>query len=204
VIELNLLEKKQPLKLPVVMGVDLNEMNLVMIVVAIIIYYVPGMFVDSYIEGKNKEIVTQIEEIKSKNDELKNEIGKNTQTREMLKAYQDQLDKLKSRSSQVDEILKIRTNPKKILEKIARSLSEDLWFETLVINAKNEIIITGGAYNSRSLGEFITLMNDTPYLGGSLTPTKQENKQDQLDGVLTNYDIYELHGKIKNFDMRAN
>ncbi len=42
-IELNLLEKKQPLKLPTVLGVDLNTISLKMLGLSLFIYYVPGM-----------------------------------------------------------------------------------------------------------------------------------------------------------------
>jgi len=33
--------------------------------------------------------------------------------------------------------------------------------------------------------------------------TKQENKQENVDDSVLNYDSYELKGKIKNYDMRV-
>ena len=42
-IKLNLLEKKKPFLLPVVLGIDLNAVNLKMLGLAIAIYYVPGI-----------------------------------------------------------------------------------------------------------------------------------------------------------------
>jgi Tfp pilus assembly protein PilN len=202
-IELNLLEKKEPIKLPVVLGIDLNELNLIMLVVAVVVWYVPQMVLESYIEGEIANIKTEVEGLEAKNEVLKNEITKNGQIKEMLKAYQNQVEKLKLRSSQVDEVLRLRTNPKKILEKIARSIPEDVWFNDLKINSNNEIQISGGAYNNRSLGEFITIVNDSPYFAGSLTPAKQENRQESLDGNLVSFDYFELRGKIKSYDMRV-
>lgn len=202
-IELNLLEKKQPLRLPVVLGVDLNNLNFKMIGFALFIYYVPEIFIHSYFEEK---VTTETEILNAtnvENEKLAKEIGKNANVKSQLDAYNKQVDKLKNRSGQVDEILKIRTNPKKILEKIARNIPEDLWFNQLKINENKDIFISGGAYTSRSIGEFITVINDSPFFGNSLTPIKQENKEENIDGVSSNYESFELKGKIKNYDMRS-
>lgn len=203
-IELNLLEKKQPLRLPTVLGMDLNAINLKMLGIALIIYYIPGMILDANLADKISEVETQLNEVQEKNNQLKNEINKDTNIKDQLEAYRVQESKLKTRSAQVDEILKNRTNPKKVLEKIARSIPEDLWFNELVINDKNEVTISGGSYSSRAIGEFISIVNDSPYFGGSITPSKQENKQETLDGVITGYDLFELKGKVINYDMRTN
>lgn len=203
-IELNLLEKKQPLKLPIVLGVDLNTVNLKLLGLALFIYYVPGMVLESVSSDKNAEVEAVIEQLNSQNNKIKNVIGKDTDIKAQLEAYKIQEVKLKSRSAQVDEILKNRTNPKKVLEKIARSIPEDLWFNDMQINDKNEITISGGSFSPRAIGEFITSVNDSPYFGGSITPAKQENKQETLDGVINNFEYFELKGKIINYDMRTN
>lgn len=203
-IELNLLEKKEPFKLPSVAGVDLNIINFKMFGVALFIYYVPGMFLEFSMGSKLEEANTHLSTLKDQNDKLKNEIGKEANVKDQLGAYKVQESKLRNRSAQVDEILKYRTNPKKILEKIARSIPEDLWLNELLVSDKNEVTINGGAYSSRAIGEFITNINDSPYFGGSITPSKQENKQELVDGLQTSYDIFELKGKIINYDMRKN
>ena len=202
-IELNLLEKKQPLKLPSVLGMDLNDLNFKMIGVAVVIYYVPEIFIHSHYEDKIKEEQEALEHLTKENAKVTKEVGKNQNIKLQLEAYNKQVDKLKARSAQVDEILKIRTNPKKILEKIARSIPEDLWFDQLKISDTKELTISGGAYTPRSIGEFITIINDSPFFSNSITPSKQENKQDTLDGSLTSYESFELKGKIKNYDLRS-
>jgi hypothetical protein len=203
-IELNLLEKKEPFKLPSVMGVDLNQINLVMMVIAILFYYIPPYIFVTFLESQHSSADEQIKELKEQGLKIQKQLEKNKEVKLELKAYQDQAEKLNARSKQVDEILKIRTNPRKVLEKIARSIPEELWFDQLMINNLNEIEIKGGTFSSRSLGEFITSLNDSPFFNGSVTPTRQENKQEQLDGSMTNYDAFELKGKIKNYDMRSN
>lgn len=203
-IELNLLEKKEPLKLPTVLGVDLNALNLKMIAVAMVIYYIPGIFLESSLNDKFVDAEAHLAALNSENNKIKAEIGKDTNIKSQLEAYKIQESKLRSRSAQVEEILKNRTNPKKILEKIARSIPEDLWFNELVINEKNEITISGASFSSRAIGEFISAVNDSPYFGGSITPSKQENKTDLIDGAQTTFEVFELKGKVVNYDMRTN
>jgi Tfp pilus assembly protein PilN len=202
-IELNLLEKKQPFRLPVVLGIDLNDLNFKMIGFALFLFYIPEIFVRSHFDEELKTEQENLAAVQHQLQSVKNEIVKNNNVKSQLDAYNKQVEKLKARSSQVDEILKIRTNPKKILEKIARSIPEDLWFDQLKINEAKEMTILGGAYTPRSIGEFITIINDSPFFGNTITPVRQENKQEPLDGVPTSFEMFELKGKIKNYDMRS-
>lgn len=202
-IELNLLEKKQPLVLPTVLGMNLNALNFKMLGVALLIYYIPDFAIEQ-IYGSRKEAANEsLVQITTQNNKISSSIRKDSNIKALVDAYKMQVSKLQSRSTQVDEILKNRTNPKKILEKIARSIPEDLWFDIMTINEKNEVIISGGSYSPRAIGEFITTINDSPYFGGSITPSKQESKKENLDGIPTNYERFELRGKITNYDMRS-
>jgi len=202
-IELNLLEKKHPFRLPSILGMDLNSLNFKMIGFALFVYYVPEIFINSYLEDKLKQEQETLSKLTNENSKASQEIEKNSNTKAQLEAYNNQVQKLKERSKQVDEILKIRTNPKKILEKIARSIPEDLWFNKLTISENKDIAIVGGAYSPRSIGEFITVINDSPFFANSITPARQENKQETIDGILSSYESFELKGKIKNYDMRS-
>ena len=202
-IELNLLEKKQPFVLPSILGMDLNVLNFKMLTLALIIYYSPDFVVGQFFDSKIEESQASLTKLTTDNEKIKKEINSEGDIKSQFQAYKEQVTKLQSRSNQVDEILKNRTNPKKILEKIARSIPEDVWFSELGINTANEIFISGGAYTPRAVGEFITAINDSPYFGGSITPSKQENKKDVLDGTLTTYELFELRGKIINYDMRT-
>jgi Tfp pilus assembly protein PilN len=202
-IELNLLEKKQPVVLPTILGIDLNNLNLKMLGVALVIYYLPSVIVSSVYSERTTQAEEALQTLTSQATKIKAELDKDANIKSQVDAYKLQVSKLQSRSTQVDEILKTRTNPKKILEKVARSIPEDVWFNRMSINEKNEISIEGGSYTPRAVGEFITNINDSPYFGGSVTPVRQENRKDNLDGVSTNYEVFELKGKIINYDMRS-
>ncbi len=202
-IELNLLEKKKPLVLPTVLGMDLNNINFKLVGIAIVLFYSTDFGVNQIFGDKILEAEETLTQVRSQNTKLSSAIQKDANIKALVDAYKLQVSKLQSRSNQVDEILKNRTNPRKILEKIARSIPEDLWFDVMTINEKNEITITGGSYSPRAIGEFITTINDSPYFSGSITPAKQENKKENLDGIPTSFEKFELRGKITNYDMRT-
>ena len=202
-IELNLLEKKQPFIIPTILGIDFNVINFKMLGIAVVIYYMPSFVVGQMLDTKIEESEAILAQLSSQNSKIQNEISKDSDIKAQVEAYKIQVNKLQSRSAQVDEILKTRTNPKKILEKIARSTPEDVWFNEMSINDKNEISIVGVSYSPRAVGEFITTINDSPYFGGSITPAKQENKKENIDGVMSNVEQFELKGKVINFDMRS-
>jgi Tfp pilus assembly protein PilN len=185
------------------LGFDLGLLNFKMIGLALVIFYVPEILISSYFEDKTVAEQAILDKIISENIAITKEISKDSNLKSQLLAYNGEVERLKNRSAQVDEILKFRTNPKKILELIARSAPEDLWFDLLKITDKNAIIINGGAYSSRSIGEFITVINSSTFFANSITPTKQENKVEALDGVSTSYEAFELKGEIKNYDMRS-
>lgn len=202
-IELNLLEKKRPFVLPTVLGINLGEINFKMLGFALLLYYSPQTLVSQIYGSKIAEREEAVSSLTKENAKISASVEKDATVKTQVEAFKLQVKKLEQRSRQVDEILKTRTNPKKILEKIARSLPEDLWLEALDITENNEISIIGGSTSPRAIGEFITAINDSPYFGSSITPNKQESKKQALDGVLTTYEYYELKGKIINYDMRV-
>lgn len=182
---------------------DLNAVNLKMLGVAVIIYYMPGFTTSLIFEQKTIDKQTELQALTSENESLKQKIEKDANIKVQVDAFKDQVSKLELRSKQVDEILKNRTNPKKVLEKIARSIPEDVWFDSMEINDKNEITITGGANTSRSIGEFITNINDSPYFGGTIVPRMQDNRKSSPDDIHSSFEYFELFGKIVNYDMRS-
>ena len=202
-IKLNLLEKKKPFLLPSVLGMDLNAVNLKMLAVAIVLYYMPGITTSFLFEQKTLDKQTELQALTAENVGLRLKIEKDANIKVQVDAFKDQVSKLELRSKQVDEIMKNRTNPKKVLEKIARSIPEDVWFDSMEINDKNEMVITGGANTSRSIGEFITNINDSPYFGGTIVPRLQENRKSLSEDIGSSFEYFELFGKIVNYDMRS-
>lgn len=201
-IELNLLDRPKALKIPVVMGIDLKKINIPLFVISLIVYFVVPDYIKSYYDNLVNEEVQVEKGIVQINVKIEDEIKKQGASKDELELYSKQIEEARVRSLQIDEILKTRTNPKKILEVFARIIPDEVSFQSLSIDLEDNILIKGESNESRAIGDFIAALNDTPYFGGSITPIKQESKLVTINGKETNIDTFELKGNIKNYDMR--
>lgn len=201
-IELNLLDRPKALKIPVVMGIDLKKINIPLFVISMIVYFVVPDYIKSYYDNLVNEEAQVEQGIVQINAKIEDEIKKQGASKDELELYSKQIEEARVRSLQIDEILKTRTNPKKILEVFARIIPDEVSFQSLSIDLEDNILIKGESNESRAIGDFIAALNDTPYFGGSITPIKQESKIVTINGKETNIDTFELKGNIKNYDMR--
>ena len=94
-IEINLLNKKKGIELPVVLGIDLNLVNWKLLIVAYVLTYTPGWFLTPEFEKKIQLIDTEIKVLQKKLKKAKKEVGKNTNVEEQLLAFNRQIQKLK-------------------------------------------------------------------------------------------------------------
>ncbi|GAB4017132.1 MAG: hypothetical protein Fur0010_17510 [Bdellovibrio sp.] len=199
-IETNLLGQKRTFKTPTVLGVDLSKINFKMLALAMVIYYVPEGYLISYFEEQMQEVQRQIEELNTQIAKLDKELEGTGNLREKLEAFNRQVLKLQERSEQVDRIVKERTNPAKLLEQLAKNTPEDLWMDELVITGEKEIIIKGGAESYKSIGDFLTHANDSPFFGKTLTLADSKTSTENLNGKEYRREDFEIKGKITIFD----
>lgn len=203
-IKLNLLDRKKAAGLPTVLGMDLNKVNLKAVIISLVVLVLPPHVIDYIYVEKINTINQNLASLNAQSEIIKKEIESNEEVRTQLESYKAQVKKLEMRSRQVDEILQFKSNPKKVLEKVARSIPDDVWIESLSIDKAHDFSLKGGADSARSIGEFITIVNDSPYFGGTLTPTRQENVREDSPNGVSSYESFELRGRIINYDMRGN
>ncbi len=181
-ININLLGQKKPFRLPLILGMDLNHLKLKWIILAIILNFSADFFtVDIWQENEQQQqqIIT---ELQAKLTKINQEVQSHGDLKKKLEAFKDQVRKLQERSEQVDKILKQKKNPRQILERLARNLPEDLWFETLEVTRDDELKVVGRSISYKSIGDFIMMANDSPFFGGQLTITKSST-QEETEGI---------------------
>lgn len=199
-IEINLLEQKKAFKVPSVMGIDFTDINLKMLGFAILYAYIPEIFVEKYYASEIKDLDAAIAVETKIARKLKKELKGSRQVQEKLKAFNLQVKKLRERSNLVDKIFKEKTNPKKVLEKVARSVPEDLWFDSLAINEDKSVDIKGAANSYKSIGNFITSANDSAYFGSSLMMADSKTAAEKNGLRETRIETFEIKGRIITFD----
>ncbi len=201
-IEINLIQRKKKRQTTVVAGIDLSKLNLKMLVVAFVLYFAQDSYLPDYFSGLQNEVDTQIQTLNAEKSKIRRELKKHENIKEKLKLYERRRRELKRRSSYVDQILKTRTNPRKVLERLARSVPDDMWFESIMINPQKEILIKGKAEAYKSIGDFLTMANESAFFGKSLTLSDAGTKSEDevLYGKKKRIEVFEVKGKIETFD----
>jgi Tfp pilus assembly protein PilN len=198
-IKINLIAIKKKAKLPVVLGIDLNQVNFKLIVIVWVLcqlpdYYLPGYFAEEITAIESESSATKIQL-----DTIEKELKKNEALAAKVALFTSQLDKLNSRTKQVELVIKDKINPTRFLEKIVRNLPDEVWFDELVVKADKSFVIKGYSGNYKSIGDYLAYFKSSPFFQGNigLMETKTES-----DGGDKNKRVEQFHfeGKIQTFE----
>ena len=198
-IKINLLEEKKPFKMPVILGIDFSQINLRLVAAAIIISYLPETFIYPDWEEERKKEEVNLKRLNKSLRRLKKVIRKNSKAKLELEAFNKQVEILKERKNYVTQIVNLRSNPRKLLERLARNTPTDLWFEYLKIDADRNIQILGSAFSYKDIGDFIISANESQFFGKTLSLTDSSTKKEKIQGTAINVEKYKIEGKIQNF-----
>jgi len=199
-IEINLIEQKKPFKLPTVAGVDLSKVNFKIIAIAYLLTYIPDYTIYTSWQEELVSIDQEKEVLRAKLSKLEEEVRGNDIVKKQLEQFNNQVSKLKERSSQVEQIIKARTNPNKILERVARNIPEDMWLQEISIDNEKKITIQGFSTSYKSIGNFIILLNESLFFGKSLTLADSKTNEDGDAGAGKRVEVFTIQGRVDSFD----
>ncbi|MDC1173809.1 PilN domain-containing protein [Bacteriovoracaceae bacterium] len=199
-IEINLIKQKKALKAPVVLGIDLAKLNFKMIILAFIVNFFASDMVVDYYNKEMKKTDAIVTEVRAELNKIKREVRKNSFIKDKLNVYRKQISKLKERSEQVDKIIKQKTNPFLVLEKLAKSAPENLWFETLEIRGDGYVNLKGGANSYQEIGLFINQVGTDPFFKELLQLKSSKTIEEDASGVSIRVESFEVEGQINIYD----
>lgn len=196
-IEINLIVGKKPFKMPTLLGVDLALLNLKLIGVAILISFLPAMFLES---GREEEVAKASEEI----NQLQGQVTKLERKNEGNKSIQEQVDalakqekKLAERLGVVKEIIKLKKNPMNVLLYISKNIPEDVWLLSLDIQ-QNNIVIKGQALSYKDIGVFGENLKNSIFFNKDLG--LKNSRTIEATGNQPRVEEFELSGSIARFE----
>ncbi len=198
-IKVNLLDRKKPAKLPSIGGIDLAQVKPVPFIMAYLFYYIVGDFVVPFI---NKDITgpeKQEKALQAESRRLNKELRANASLQEKISAFDNQIQNLKKREKQVEDIMTQRSNPKEVFEAFTNIIPEDLWFDELEIKDTDKIYLKGGAISYPSLSLFLDKANNLTYFKGSLRAKNTQTQSVDIHGKKVRASTFEYEGKITSF-----
>lgn len=198
-IKINLLVQPKKFKIPVVMGLDIRMFNFKMLFVAWILSYAPEVMQSLYFDVQKVDIEKKVEHQRAELTKYNKILAKNKNVKRKIEAFDRQAKKLKEREAQVLEIIKERTNPFKVLVKVARSLPDEVWTDGIKIS-EGQMEIRGYAISYKSIGELIDTLNSSIYFSKSIRLKKTESVQRMVGREEFRIERFDISGNITRFD----
>ena len=198
-IKINLIEQKKPLKIPVVMGIDVTKVNYKFLIFAFIIYKLPPNFVFPRFESMQKNLESSISEIRAKNRKLIKKLGDNKDLQKQIGETEKKIQELKIKTKQIENILKVKTNPMPALERVAKDIPSDLWLVSLSLSDSSNFSMTGFSYSFRSISNFISLANDSKFFNRSLGVSDSKTLVETYKGEKRRVESFAIVGRMNVF-----
>ena len=198
-IEINLIEKKKPFKLPVVAGVDLNEINYKIFVVVYIINIVVENTLIPTFQEKINLIENERNVISAKKRKMEAKLKKNQSNSEMLQEFDKTVEKLKDREKQVQEVINQKSNPKNILSSITKIIPDDAWINELAVDGQKKITMRGETIKYKSISEFFRKLNELAYFNGTVVIKNSETKMKNYAGKDFRLNEFNIEANITTY-----
>ena len=204
-IKINLIEQKRAVNVTNIGGIDLTKVSVIGWVAAAAIYFIGPSYFDSEWKQLRSIEEDKIKERKATLKQLNKKVRENQVLKEKLDAFNRREQLLKEREAQVEEIIKRRTNPMKLLLHLARNIPEDLWVDIIHIDG-NQIKIEGESISYKSIGKFLNAANNSIYFNRQLkiagVSTKQSKKKgkDSAAYKKVRTEAFKIDGKIARFE----
>ena len=195
-IEINLLQQKKQ-KSPGIFGIELTHLPIKKILAAFLLYLIVDYMAEEYTREELKKREDYVAKMRQESLEVSKEMRKNQKMKEELEQFNQQIEGIRKKSVLVDELIKKVANPKEILERLARNMNEDVWFDELMLNDKRELQISGEALAYKSIGDFLKLANASLFFGKSLRLTTSSTKFDKETNK--RLEAFVITGKVSTY-----
>ncbi len=200
-IEINLIPQTKTFKMPTVLGVDLAVINFKVLIATYIICWFAESYLLETFEAELTEKNQIIEKMTADLTEIRSSLQGTANLRQELEAYNKQVERLKERSTQVGLIINEKTNPRPLLETIARTLPADMWVDRVEVSIDKKIVMIGGADSYSSIGNFIISTNETTFFN-NLVLSSSTTEEITDGGVPRRIESFEIRGNIASFEER--
>lgn len=165
-IRINLAHTKGQVDLANVGGLDLSKIKIKAVIISIVLLYVPDFTIIPIWQTERDNIQAEISQKDAVYSNLRKQVEEGKTYERQIKELQAQEENLGQKLVAVKEAISEKKNPAALLLYIARNTPDDLWFTELRMK-DNELIIKGEALNYPSVGEFVSNISSSIFIGSS-------------------------------------
>ena len=193
-IKINLLRKEKRIKIhPALLAIRWKYL-----LAAIGILFSVDFIINTFLMTKLRNLQSELETKNQKLTQVNAEIATYGDLEKKMEAFKRQIETLKERERQVEELIRTKANPTKILLHVSRSIPDDIWIEGLTINGRS-FELTGFSQTFKSIDEFRNRINDSIFFNKSISLTT--SRPEFLDqNSEFRVESFSLTGSISRFD----
>lgn len=193
-IKINLLRKEKQIKIPPA----LLAIRWKWMLAAVGVFYSVDFLLNTFFMTKLRNLQTEITTKNEKLAQVNAEIATYGDLEKKMEAFKRQIEILKERERQVEELIRTKANPTKILLHVSRSVPDDTWIENLVINGRS-FELNGFSKTFKSIDEFRNRINDSIFFNKSIIlSTSRPQFLDEASEFRV--ESFSLTGNISRFD----
>jgi len=144
------------------LGIDTEGIDRRSLVVTVAIFLLSS-FPSWFLEEELKKIQNHNKSLEKEIGEIDKKIQENASIKKQLEDFQKEYKILQEKQSQVITLIEKKTNPKRLLESVARKIPEDIWLDSLVIDSNKQLEVKGLAKSFKSIGTFRQQMGQLPF-----------------------------------------
>jgi Tfp pilus assembly protein PilN len=163
-------------------GIDLAKLNIRMIVISVLFTGIVPWGVGSYLEGTRATFTQKIEKIEKEKKEYQVKLAELAEVEEKLKKMAEEEKSIQARIDILQDLLKVKSNPMKILHYIAKSIPGNLWITSLDLAGKT-LKITGNALDFTNIGKFEAALKESIFFDQDVKLDDYQTKEGKENGV---------------------
>lgn len=195
-IEINLSPTKKAAGIANVAGIDLSQINVKMMVVALIIWFVPEPIL---VEMWDEEIALHNKKREVLNRELRKlqtKVRGMQNVQKQVDALKEQEEKLARKLQTVKKIINKRQNPFIVLKYIADNIPQNVWLTKLELNDKS-LKMVGFAKTWKNIGDFLEALKSSIFFSKQVDYKRPEGNEPEYRG--NRVEVFEINTSVVRF-----
>jgi Tfp pilus assembly protein PilN len=195
-IKVNLSTGKKQVNMSNVGGFDFSRMKIKAVIVAILIMYLPDLFLTPMWEEELVALNQEMSVKQAKASSLKRKVASSQDFDKQIKELKAQEENLGQKLQAVKQAISEKKNPASLLLYVAKNVPNELWITDLSIEG-DSMVIKGEALDYTSIGNFVNNLRSSVFIrDANIVSTNSTVKEEDKRRI----ESFEVKFAIARFD----
>lgn len=179
-------------------GMDLSKINVKLVLIAIVIFYLPDFTLLPSLESSKEEANQKVVQLNNKRNQLRRKVKEVKEFEKQITELENQEKKLKKRLEVIKNVSNSKVNPWKVILYISKNIPENVWLTGLSYNQK-EMELVGYALSYKDIGDFIENLKKSVFFDKEIQYAK-EGKDSAKNDELKKFAPFVLKVSVLKFE----